>query len=137
MCPVEKRVQTLVGTLETQRQLGAFAAANSAISFAVVAAEDGIELAAYPPRCPTTGRLAAMSSSLHALSETLLREARLVDGRSLIVEADGGVVIVLQVPDTKPRVSLAVVASGSGILGQLLWASRNCCASLKGTLQVG
>jgi predicted regulator of Ras-like GTPase activity (Roadblock/LC7/MglB family) len=121
---------------ETQRQLTAFAEANPAVTYAVLAAEDGLELAGYPARRPATGRIAAMSSSLHALSEALMREAGLVDGRSLIVETDGGIVLVQQVPGTRPRVSLAVVATGSGILGHLLWASRNCCASLRDSLSI-
>lgn len=122
--------------VEAQRQIAAFAEANPAVTYAVLAAEDGMELAAYPPRRTATGRIAAMSSSLHALSDALMREAGLVEGRRLIVETEGGVVVVQQVPGTQPRVSLAVVANGSGILGHLLWASRNCCVSLQESLFV-
>jgi predicted regulator of Ras-like GTPase activity (Roadblock/LC7/MglB family) len=134
MSSTEQLVRFAKSNAETQRQLIAFAEANPPITHAVLATEDGLELAGYPARRPATGRIAAMSSSLHALSEALMREAGLVEGRSLIVEAESGIVLIQQVPGTRPRVSLAVVATGSGILGQLLWASRNCCASLRDSL---
>ena len=72
-----------------------------------------------------------MSSSLQALSEAMAREAGLVDSRNLIIESDGGLIVILGLSAFNPRASLAVFASGSGILGQLLWAARDCCKSLE------
>jgi hypothetical protein len=76
-----------------------------------------------------------MSSSLQALSEALAREAGFSDSRNLIIESDGGVIVILHVPGITPRVSLGVVARGEGILGHLLWAARNCCAALESSLR--
>jgi hypothetical protein len=72
-----------------------------------------------------------MSSSLQALSEAMVQEAGLVRIRNLIIESDGGTVIVLGIGKVTPRLSLTVVASGDEILGRLLWASRGCCAALE------
>jgi predicted regulator of Ras-like GTPase activity (Roadblock/LC7/MglB family) len=115
-----------------EEKLEAFVTANPSVAFAVLTSADGVEVAAHPVRRSTTQRLAAMSSSLQALSDAMAREAGLVDTRSLIIESEGGVIVVLSVPDVTPPASLAVVACGSGILGHLLWAARNCCASLAG-----
>lgn len=136
MSPAETHLKFTKATLETQRQLSAFAEENPSITLAVLAAEDGMALATHPARHTSTQRLAAMSSSLNALASALVREAGFAESRNLIVESEGGVIIVVHVPGVSPRVSLAVVANASGVLGQLLWASRNCCAALKDSLQV-
>ena len=118
-----------------QRQLAELVAANPGVTLAVLTSGDGFEVAAHP-HLPIAQRIAAMSSSLQALSEAILREAGLSRSRNLIIESDGGTVVVLAIPDTSPRLSLAVVASGSEILGRLLWATRSCCAALGRSLQV-
>lgn len=115
-------------------QLEALGASNSGISLAVLTSEDGFEIAAYRASA-ISGRIAAMSSSLQALSEAITREAGLEGQRGLVIEADNGTVIVLGIPSTTPRVSLAVVASNAETLGALLWAARNCCKSLEQALQ--
>jgi predicted regulator of Ras-like GTPase activity (Roadblock/LC7/MglB family) len=118
-----------------EKQLSEFVAANPDISLAVLTSSDGFEVAAHP-KLPMGQRIAAMSSSLQALSEAIAREAGLSRSRNLIVESDNGTIVVLGVPNITPRLSLAVVASGSEILGRLLWATRTCCAALSSTLQV-
>jgi predicted regulator of Ras-like GTPase activity (Roadblock/LC7/MglB family) len=117
-----------------QRQLAEFVAANPGVTLAVLTSGDGFEVAAHP-HMQIAQRIAAMSSSLQALSEAILREAGLSRSRNLIIESDGGTIVVLAIPDTSPRLSLAVVASGSEILGRLLWATRSCCAALGRSLQ--
>jgi predicted regulator of Ras-like GTPase activity (Roadblock/LC7/MglB family) len=115
-------------------QLEALGAANRGISLAVLTSEDGFEIAAY--RAATiSGRIAAMSSSLQALSEAITREAGLAGTRGLVIEAETGTIVVLGIASTAPRLSLAVVASNDETLGTLLWAARNCCKSLEQALQ--
>jgi predicted regulator of Ras-like GTPase activity (Roadblock/LC7/MglB family) len=107
---------------------------NSVIQLAVLTTSDGQEIAAYPQRPVVTQRVAAMSSSLQALSEAIMREASLGNGRNLIIESDTGSIVILGLTALAPRASLAVLASGTGILGQLLWAARDCCQSLERAL---
>lgn len=114
-------------------QLQAFATANPDVTLAVLTSGDGFEVASHPPGQPMTARIAAMSSSMQALSEALTREAGLVDNRNLIIEASGGTVMILGLA-TKPRLSLAIVARNGELLGKLLWASRNLCAKLESSL---
>lgn len=114
--------------------LDALGQGNPAIAFAVLTSEDGFEIAAYRG-AETSRRIAAMSSSLQALSEAIAREAALGSSNSLIIEADGGTILVLGIAATSPRLSLAVVAKKGETLGTLLWAARNCCKSLEASLK--
>jgi predicted regulator of Ras-like GTPase activity (Roadblock/LC7/MglB family) len=107
--------------------------ANSGIKLAVVTSGDGFEIAAHPAR-PVTQKIAAMSSSLQALSEAIAKEAGLADSRSVVIESASGTIVVLGLA-VVPRMSLAVVASGDEILGRLLWLARNCCAELERSLR--
>src|SRR5262245_59612016 len=91
---------------EVRRLLEAFAAATPGTVLAVLASGDGFEIAAHPRGLTAAQRLAAMSSSLQALSEAMAREAGLVKIRNLIIECDGGTVIVLGVGSASPRLSL-------------------------------
>jgi uncharacterized protein len=130
MQPVNLRFPPQV-VAAAQGSLQEFVDANSEVKLAVVTSGDGFEVAAHPRGLPAAQRLAAMSSSLQALSEAIVREAELGRARNLIIESDGGTIVVLGIASTLPRLSLAVVASGNEILGRLLWASRSCCASLE------
>jgi len=114
-----------------RHELQNFVSNTSGARLALLTSGDGFEIAAYPAALPTAQRLAAMSSSLQALSEAMVREAGLVKIRNLIVESEGGTVIVLGIGNVTPRLSLLVVASGDETLGRLLWASRECCAGLE------
>lgn len=130
MQPTSQRFDATV-TERARQQLETFVSATSGVTLVVLTSGDGFEIAAHPRGLPPIQRLAAMSSSLQALSEAMIHEAGLVRIRNLIIESDGGTVIVLGIGSTTPRLSLTVVASGDEILGRLLWASRECCAALE------
>lgn len=132
MQPPESRFGAAV-TQRANMHLESLCNANAGISLAVLTSEDGFEIAAYRA-AEISGRLAAMSSSLQALSEAITREAGLAGSKSLVIEAETGTIIVLGIATTSPRVSLAVVASNAETLGTLLWAARNCCKSLEQAL---
>jgi predicted regulator of Ras-like GTPase activity (Roadblock/LC7/MglB family) len=117
-----------------QARLAQFVAANPDVTLSLVTSSDGFEVAAYPASA-VAQRICAMSSSLQALSEAIAREAGRGSSRNLIIETDNGTIVVLGIPNTAPRMSLAVIASGGEILGRLLWAARNCCAALESDLQ--
>jgi predicted regulator of Ras-like GTPase activity (Roadblock/LC7/MglB family) len=114
--------------------LRALGAANPAIALALVTSEDGFEIASYRGT-DVSRRIAAMTSSLQALSEAMCREARLGSGNSLIIEAELGTIIVLGIASTSPRLSLALVAKAGETLGTLLWVARSCSKSLEASLR--
>jgi predicted regulator of Ras-like GTPase activity (Roadblock/LC7/MglB family) len=111
-----------------------FVTENSGIQLAVLTSADGFEVAAHPVR-PMTQKIAAMSSSLQALSEAIAREAGLVNSRNLVVESENGTIVVLGLANTTPRLSLAVVGGGDEILGRLLWLARNCAGEIDRALK--
>jgi uncharacterized protein len=115
--------------------LESFANANAGVLLTVLTTSDGFEVAAHPADSTTSARIAAMSSSIQALSEALAREAGLSANRSLILETDTGTVVVVGLTETAPKMSLAVVATGSELLGKLLWATRNLCKTLESSLR--
>ncbi|MGB1921633.1 MAG: roadblock/LC7 domain-containing protein, partial [Alcanivorax sp.] len=80
-------------------------------------------------------RLAAMGSSLAAISSAIAKEAGISECRRLIVESEEGVVAVMTVPDSSPPLVLAVVANDASRLGQLLWGAKHCCAALSKKLK--
>ena len=116
---------------DARRLLEAFAHSTPGVTLAVLTSADGFEIAAHPHGLPMAQRLAAMSSSLQALSEAMVGEAGLEGIRNLVIESNGGTVIVLGVGKLTPRLSLTVVAQGEETLGHLLWASRECCEYLE------
>jgi len=130
MQPISQHFQAAVAE-DARRLLETFAHATPGVTLAVLTSADGFEIAAHPRGLSTAQRLAAMSSSLQALSEAMAGEAGLEGIRNLVIESDGGTVIVLGVGKLTPRLSLTVVSRGDETLGRLLWASRECCASLE------
>lgn len=130
MQPTSQRFDAAV-TEAARRLLESFVSGNPGTRLAVLTSGDGFEITAHPSGLPAVQRLAAMSSSLQALSEAMVQESGLAQVRNLIIETDGGTVIVLGVGKVTPRLSLTVVASSDEVLGRLLWASRECCAALE------
>lgn len=111
-----------------------FAAANADVRLIVLTTNDGFEIASFPAQSPAAPRIAAMCSSMQALSNAMAQEAGLQESRSLIVETQTGTVLVLGL-NTAPGASLAVVASSNELLGKLLWATRNLCKTLETSLR--
>lgn len=116
-----------------QQHLRTFGVANPDVTLVVLTSGDGFEVASYPPNQPMSARIAAMSSSMQALSEALTREAGLTEQRNLIIESGGGTVMILGLASTPP-LSLAIVAQRGELLGKLLWASRNLGKKLESSL---
>lgn len=121
-------------TERANRRLQELGTGQSAVMLAVLTSDDGFEIAAYRGGV-NSGRVAAMSSSLQALSEALVREAGIGAGCSVILEAEEGAIAVVRLACAAPRASLSVVASGGETLGRLLWVARNCCQLLEQDLQ--
>lgn len=131
-----ERALTADGASSAQRHLEDLVAANDSIQLAVLTSGDGMEIAAHPKRqVGLTQRIAAMSSSLQALAAALAKESGLANSRSVIIESEGGAILVLGVASPGLSASLSVIASTGASLGHLLWAARSCCAALEKSLR--
>ncbi|MEE2602462.1 MULTISPECIES: roadblock/LC7 domain-containing protein [unclassified Alcanivorax] len=118
-----------------QQQLQKLRATTTGITSAVLLSSDGFEVTSLETDKGKASRLAAMGSSLAAISSAIAKEAGISECRRLIVESEEGVVAVMTVPDSSPPLVLAVVANDASRLGQLLWGAKHCCAALSKKLK--
>jgi predicted regulator of Ras-like GTPase activity (Roadblock/LC7/MglB family) len=116
-------------------QLARFGGETPGINLAVLSTTDGFEVATYRADHAVSAKMAAMGSSLQALSEAITREAGLKAGRKLIIECDDGCVLAIGLADTRPAMSLVVVADRSASLGHLLWSAKICCGSISRAIE--
>ena len=88
---------------------------------AILSTIDGHELTAVNQRDLPTSRIAAMSSSLVALGETMAREAKQNACKFVIVENSDGYAVTLRIT---PKLVLTTFAGKQTNLGMLLSSSR-------------
>jgi predicted regulator of Ras-like GTPase activity (Roadblock/LC7/MglB family) len=119
-----------VATGVAQKHLDNFGSGTPGVVSAVLMSSDGFEIASLQVGKGGAARLAAMGSSLTAIGSAIAREAGIVECNRMIIEAESGTVVVMNIPDSKPPMSLAVVSNGAAVLGQLLWAAKNCCVAI-------
>jgi predicted regulator of Ras-like GTPase activity (Roadblock/LC7/MglB family) len=131
MPPTEPLLEAATMEL-ARRHLAAFVEDTAGVVLALLATGDGQQLVVHPRGLPIGHRLAAMTSSLHALADSIVRESGLPASRDLIIESHGGSVIVLDITSIGDRrVVMTVVAHGDTTVGSLLWAARECSARLQ------
>lgn len=110
---------------QTLQSIGNLPGVQSVVLFS----SDGFELASHAADSAASARLAAIGSSLAALGSAISGEAGLRDFERTTIESQDGTVIIMRV-DGSDAMSLAVVAGHQAMLGQLLWATRQCCQEL-------
>ena len=101
------------------------ASADGADSAAIVSG-DGFDVASQLHDNISPSRIAAMTSSLHALALAASSELALGANRSVVVESELGTLVVLRVPSTQAELLLSVIARSSSVLGSVLFAARRC-----------
>lgn len=77
-----------------------------------------------------SGRFAAMTSSLGALGQSVLRELRGGHIDHLLVEGSEGKLVICTVPETGGLLLLAVLASHEARLGLVLGQAKLCAQSV-------
>ncbi len=105
--------------------LGGVGGVRSAVLFS----SDGFEIAALSVDANASARLAAIGSSLSALGSAISSEAGLREFDRTTIESPDGTVIIMRVRADQ-ALSLVVVAGKRVMLGQLLWATQNCCQAI-------
>ena len=111
--------------------LQAFVSATSGVTAAIVATSDGFEVASVLHSSLSPEKMAAMTSSILALGEAVLAEAGLVDCQNVVIESHGGLIVMLSVGDPDGELLLSVITDGNAMLGQVLWAARRCCQTVR------
>jgi uncharacterized protein len=101
-----------------------------AISGAFLATDDGFELThVVSGNELEPARLAALCSSMVALSHALVGEIAFGETTNLVIEAKHGKVLLLTI-DRTPKLSLTVIAKPSATLGQVLVHSKVCAGAI-------
>jgi uncharacterized protein len=97
----------------------------------VIATEDGFEVASRVQNTAQVSRLSAMASSLAALGAMAGEESQLGVCQSLLMEADGGYIAIVQM--RRPDVSLifSVITGRDSVVGQMLYFSKKAAHMLQ------
>ncbi|MCQ4167199.1 roadblock/LC7 domain-containing protein [Tahibacter harae] len=119
-----------VATGMAQKHLDTFAQTTPGVVSAVLMSADGFEIVSLQVGKGGAARLAAMGSSLSAIGSAIAKEAGIVECNRMVIESDSGTVVIMNVPESRPPMSLAVIANDNSMLGQLLWSAKTCCAAI-------
>jgi predicted regulator of Ras-like GTPase activity (Roadblock/LC7/MglB family) len=103
----------------------------SGVNFIMICSTDGFELATlYKKDSFNHTKLAAVSSSLHAMVSALMTELQLVECQSITLDAENGKAILTSVPSQKNPMIIVVLAKKDILLGQLLYALKNASSAI-------
>jgi predicted regulator of Ras-like GTPase activity (Roadblock/LC7/MglB family) len=100
------------------------------VDSAAVVSGDGFEIASMLRHGVAGEKLAAMASSLLALSEAVVRELRMQVCRNVIIESERGSVVTLRVPAARRELLISVLCSDAASLGSVLFAARGAAQAL-------
>jgi uncharacterized protein len=114
-----------------ERVIDELIANTAGVGAVVVSSEDGFEIAARAEDAATSSRISAMASSMSALGSLASREADLGRSKSLLMESDSGLIVMVQSFHAKATLTVTVVAQSSAIMGQVLYASREAAKKLE------
>ena len=95
----------------------------------VLFSSDGFEIVSHAANAAASARLAAIGSSLSALGSAISAEAGMREFDRTTIESQDGTVIIMRI-NSAAAMSLAVVGGKNAVLGQLLWATKQCCQAL-------
>lgn len=109
------------GLVDAARQAAAACVAEVAgVTAAVVATVDGFDVASAFRGQQDAARIAAIASSISAISNVVSLEAQLGNFKSVTINTDAGFAIVHAVPRTDVELVINVIADGSAILAQCM-----------------
>jgi predicted regulator of Ras-like GTPase activity (Roadblock/LC7/MglB family) len=111
-------------------ELEALVSQTLGIASAAIASGDGFEVASVLRGGVAGDKLAAMASSLLALSEAVVQELRMHACRNVIIETDVGAVVTLRIPVARRELLLSVLSSDAASLGSTLFAARRSAGEL-------
>lgn len=105
-------------------------ARNPRISAALIATADGFEICSEALEPDAMAKLAAMSSSMIALADAVVREMKLRSGANIVIEADLGIILMQGVPYARGKVLLTLVAESGTAVADLSYAADQAAAEL-------
>lgn len=96
----------------------------------VVASADGFDLASAIRDDIDPSRIAAMASSISAISDVVSQEARLGRGKSVTIDTDAGFAVLHSVFRADMPLVINVIADENAILGQVAYRAAQLARTL-------
>jgi predicted regulator of Ras-like GTPase activity (Roadblock/LC7/MglB family) len=100
------------------------------VTAVVVATADGFDIASSVRAGQDPSRIAAMASSIAAISYVVSAEAKLGTGKRVTIETDAGFAMVYSVPRADVELVIIVVSDGRTLVGQVAYRSAAAAALL-------
>lgn len=97
---------------------------------AAIVTGDGFEVASVMREHVSAEKLAAMVSSLLALSEAVTSEMGMKRCQYVIVDTESGALVTLRIPATSQDLLMCVLCGDGVTLGSVLYAARESARSL-------
>lgn len=110
--------------------LKGLAETDTGILGALVCSSDGFEVTCLLPAGLSPATLSAMASSQLALSNAMSSEVGLGKCKNLVIDSDGGRLLIMQIPNSNGGLLLAAIAGADHTLGEALWACSKAAASI-------
>ena len=98
---------------------------------ALISTEDGFEIAARVENTAQVSRLSAMASSMAALGAMAGEESQLGQCNSLLMQADQGFMVIVQIRRADASLILSVITGPDAVVGQLLYFCRHAALVLE------
>lgn len=103
----------------------------SGVNFIMLCSTDGFELATlYKKNSFNRTKLAAVSSSLHAMVSALMTELQLIECQSITLDAENGKAVLTSIPNTQYPMIIIALTEKDILLGQLLHSLKKASASI-------
>lgn len=97
----------------------------SGVNFIMICSTDGFEIITlYKKNIFNQTKLAAVSSSLHAMVSALMNELQLIKCQSITLDAENGKAVLTSIPSSQYPMIIVVLANKDILLGQLLHALK-------------
>jgi uncharacterized protein len=104
--------------------LTVLAAEAKGVIAVVVATIDGFDVATYADSETDVQKIAAMASSMGAIGAVVGEESKVGSCKSIMIEAEQGFVVMVEIKHPQHALILTVVAQNSSVLGQLVYRAR-------------
>lgn len=102
----------------------------SGVTAVVIATVDGFDVASVIKGNAEASRIAAMASSISAISSVVSQEAQLGRNKSVIIDTEAGFAVVYSVHREDAELVINVIANSSAILAQVTYRTAQFARAL-------
>ena len=113
-----------------QREAEQFIEEVEGVTAVVVATIDGFDVVSAMRQGLEPARIAAMASSIAAISSVVSHEAGLGRSKSVTIDTDSGLAMVYNVARTDADLVINIIANGNAMLGQVAYRAAEFARNL-------